>query len=297
MAELGGPLVGAFHLLLEGQRTRYRSAAGPADLLRRAAVDRAATPAAAQVVALAQALHMVPERDAALHSALGLLAGMLQRAASSVHLSESDHLLVCEALHRHRLADLTRRFAAAAIERWPQRPAFVYLEAAARFGAAPWTMPQREWQRLDRVFEQAQEQGDQRTAARLSKLLSGADGGPGSHGPMSDPDEIDDDEDMRAAFETMLAAGGVDAFLEVARRQLGKATFDQLRREVKGSKKEFALALVELLAAVEAKPPFEVRILPPPTGAGRNASAKPAKPATRAKTAPGDNRQPDFFDE
>ena len=276
VAQLGGPLMGAFHLLMERKRARLE----PKDLLRRAGVDLAATPSAAEVVALAQALNMLPERDSALRATLGLLRGMLNRAASALHFSESEHLLVCEALLRHDQPDLTRRFAEAALERWPQRLVFVYLEAAARFGAQPWRMPQREWQRLDEVFEQARDQGDQRTAARLSKLLGGALGG----------DELrpDLDEfgaaDVREVMDAMLALGGEDSFLEMARGQLGKATFDQLRRELGGSKKQFARALVELLALGELE-------------LGRPAQTVPPKKLPARTASPAAKNQPDLFDD
>jgi len=279
IGQLGGPLVGAFHLVLEGKRAKL----APKDLLRRAGVDLAATPSAADVVALAHALNSAPQDDKALGAAVDLLRGMLKRAASEVRLGESEHLLVCEALHRHGQPDLTRRFAEAAIERWPQRLVFVYLEAAARFGNEPWRMPQREWQRLDRVFEQAQEQGDQRTAARLSKLLGAAGPGRRADDMLPDPDEFDVD-DMREVMDMMLSAGGEGAFLEVARQQLGKATFDQMRRDFKGSKKEFARALLELLTPAEPAPLPPIRILPPKRAAART-------------TPPAAKNQPDLFDE
>jgi tetratricopeptide (TPR) repeat protein len=286
VADLGGPLVGAFHLLLESQRAKFRSASSPNELLRRAAVDAATTPAAPEVVALARALHAVAERDAALRPVVGALGGMLGRAAASTDFSETDLLLVCEALQRHRLSDLTRRFAAAALKRWPGRPAFVYFEADANFGAEPWRMPQREWQRLDRTYEQARDQGDERTANRLSKLLGAAEG-PGSDAMPPDLDDLDT-EDVRDVMESLLELGGEDEFLNLARKQLGKSVFDQFRREFKGGKKEFAKALVDLLSSA-AQPSPPVRIIAPP--------APPAKPAKQAKPPMTNENQPDLFDD
>jgi cellulose synthase operon protein C len=245
VADLGGPLVGAFHLLLEAKRVKP-SGFAPQELLRRAAVDTQVMPDAAEVLALAQALHATPQREPAVSVALGVLNGMLTRAAARLQLNETDHLLLCEALHRHGQTELARRFAAAALARWPGRPVFVYLEAAARFAAMPWTMPQAEWERLDRVFEQARDQGDERTASRLSKLL-GAASGPGAFnvpmGPSSGAGAIG------GALDRLLQPGYEDAILDFARREMGKATFDQLRREVNGSKKQFAQALIEMLKA------------------------------------------------
>ena len=275
VADLGGPLVGAFHLLLEGKRVKAKPAFAPQDLLRRAGVDITATPGTSEVVALAQALHAAAERDSALPSALDVLSGMLGRAAATLRFSESDHLLVCEALHRHGQPDLTRRFAAAALERWPGRPVFVYLEAAAHFGAAPWRMPQSEWKRLDRVFEQARDQGDERTASRLSKLLNAAAGPGGADMPPG----LEDlgARDVQDIMGLMLELGGEDRFLDMARQQLGKATFDQLRRDIKGSKKQFARALVKLLtAAAESEPRPPSHIVVPESKESKGSKPSPA---------------------
>ena len=298
VAELG-PLLGAFHLLMEGGRSGLEARV----LLGRAGVDLAAPPSVEQTVALAQGLNLLPERDRALHAVLAALRGMLERAAGALHLSESEHVLVCEALLRHEQQALTRRFAKAALERWPQRPVFVYLDAAAQYGAQPWRMPRHEWQRLDRVFEQAQDEGDQRTARRLSKLLGAAAG----------PDDDDDDgfpadlgepgaAGIGDAMDMIEASGGEDAFLDVARRRLGKAAFDRLRRDVGGNKKQLAQALAELLLVAEQ----ELKQLPPPRAAWPNAAPKPApkaapKPAPKTPAVrilpPATLVQPDLFDD
>jgi len=266
VADLGGALVGAFHLLLEAKRVKSGAGFAPQELLRRAAVDAHGTPGATEVLALAHALHATPQREPAVTVALGVLNGMLTRAAAQLQLGEADHLLLCEALHRHGQPELTRRFAAAALARWPGRPVFVYLEAAARFGSVPWSMPRTEWERLDRIFEQARDQGDERTASRLSKLLGAASGpdafdmpyGPPALGTGSISDMLDN----------LLQSGYEDDILDLARREMGKVTFEQLRREVNGSKRQFAQALVELLktaAAFDAGAPSlePVKILPP----------------------------------
>lgn len=250
VVDLGGALVGAFQLLLEAKRVAPGSAFAPQDLLRRAGVDTHATPDAADLLALARALQATPQREPAVNVALGVLSAMLTRAATHAQQTEIDHLLLCEALHRHGQPELTRRFAAAGLARWPGRPVFVYLEAAARFGALPRAMPQTEWDRLDSVFEQARDQGDQRSASRLSKLL-GAASRPGPiAGPKSTlgigPEAIGD------VLDGMLASGRVDDIFDMARRALGKASFNHLQREVKGSKRQFAEALVQMLKAAAA---------------------------------------------
>ena len=276
VADLGGALVGAFHLLLEAKRVKPGTGFAPQELLRRAAVDVHGTPDAAEVLALAQSLHATPQREPAVTVALGVLNGMLTRAAARLQLNETDHLLLCEALHRHGQLELTRRFAAAALARWPGRPVFGYLEAAARFGAAPWTMPQTEWERLDRVFEQARDQGDERTASRLSKLL-GAASGPGAFDVPMGPPAFGAGA-IGGVLDGLLQSGYDDDILDLARREMGKAMFEQLRREVNGSKRQFAEALVEMLKAAAAfdagaPGPDPAKVLPPRRQAHKTAAA------------------------
>ncbi len=262
VADMGGGLVGAFYLLLEAKRIFTKSGFAPQDLLRRAALDTQGTPTAAQLLALAQALHATPLSAAPVSVALGVLNGMLTRAAAHLHsqemqLAEPDHVLLCESLLRHGQLDLTHRFAAAALARWPGRPVLAYLEAAGRFGATPWTMPQSDFERLERAYEQARDAGDQRTASRLSKLLDDAVG----------PDDFDVPQGVPSSWPTQAPASGAgsmgemlqrllqsgyeDQILEMARRRLGKTLFESLRREVNGSKRQFAEALVSMLLAAD----------------------------------------------
>ena len=264
--------------------------------MRRAGVDLTSTPAAAEVVALAQALNASAERDPALPAVLGVLSGMLTRAVAALRMSEREHLLICEALHRHGQPALTGRFAAAALKHWPGRPVFVYLEAAARFHSAPWGMSDVEWKRLDRVFEEARRQGDERTAARLSRLLGDARDPRDADFPQDlgdfdedgDADfEADDLDAMANTLEVMLKQGGVGHFLDFARQQLGATVFDQLRREIKGSERQFARTLLDtLMAAAEAE-----------SGApARGAAPAPARRGG-AKPPPANKNQAKLFDE
>jgi tetratricopeptide (TPR) repeat protein len=286
MALLGGPLVGGFRLLLEGKRTRYQPGRDPGELLRRAGVDLAATPGATDVVALAHALNALPDSDRGVSAALDALRGMLERAADTLRLAESDDLLLCEALHRHEQAELTYRFAKAALGRWPERPVFVYFEVAARFSASPWRVAERDWKRLKRAFDQARAQGDQRTASRLGKLLSD----PGFGAPQEDRAVDADDleafgpDDVRSVLEMMLGLGGVDRFLDMARQELGKTTFERLRRDFQGSKKEFAQSLIEVLMPAGPELVLPDRIV------------VPQRPAAKASSSAA-RTQPDFFDE
>lgn len=287
VADLGGALVGAFHLLLEAKRVKSGAGFAPQDLVRRATVDVYGTPDAAALLALAHALHATPQREPAVTVALGVLNGMLTRAAARTQLDESDQRLLCEALHRHGQLELTRRFAAAALARWPGRPVFVYFEAAARFEAAPWTLPQAEWERLDRVFEQARDQGDERTASRLGKLLDAASGPDVFDGPKGPP--ALGASAIGGVLDGLLQSGYEDGILDLARRELGKATFEQLRREVNGSKRQFAEALVAMLKDAAA---FDAGA----AGAWPARTLPPRRPAQRASAGTHQD-QTDLFDD
>ena len=307
MAAWGAPLLGAFHLLLEGGRTRRP----PLDLLRRAAVDHKARASAAELMGLAQALNGLPERDATANAALLTLRAALVEAAASLALADSEYLQVCEALHRQAQADLTLRFAQAALRRWPERPLYLYFAAAGRLGGQPGALAQDEVQRLRRALDQARSDGDQRTATRIGKLLS--ESGFGWRGASlpndwdDDDDDVDPDEvgadEVRATMDAVLAgSGGVDRFLDTARRQLGKAVFDDMRRTIKGDKRQFAQALVDMLVDSAAKD-FGPSAWPgSPRGrpAAKSAAAVPAarSPGPSANTPHNpDKRQPDFFDD
>jgi tetratricopeptide (TPR) repeat protein len=287
LAELGGTLVGSFHLLLEAWRTKR----DPKALLRRAGVDLTAAPRAEEIVALAHALNTARDGEKALRAALGPLRAMVGRAAAA-QFAEPDQLLVCEALHRCSEHDLARRYAEAALRRWPRRPVFVYLKAAAIYGANPWRIPQRELVVLEQALAEAQSHGDQRTALRLHELLSAATGEFGLPGEDLGDDDLEElpGDAPRAMLEMMLALGGEDRFLDIARQQLGKDVFDELRRELGGNKKQFARALTDVLARVG---------LPPgPGGPGANADAQPASAASpRGNRGPPHAGQKDLFDD
>jgi hypothetical protein len=289
LAEMGCALVGSFHLVLEASYTKH----DPKALLRRAGMERNVVPTTSEVVALAHALNAARVGDKGVQTALDLFGDAL-RGAAAAHFAESDQLVVCEALHRHNKRALVRRYAEAALQRWPGRPVFVYLRASAAYGANPWRMPQRELLALDRACELAQARGDQRTALRLGDLLSAATGYIGL------PGEDDDDYldglpggDAGTMLEMMLAALGEDAFLDMVRKQLGKREFEEMRRHVGGNKKQFIRALIELLAAVAPPPGLDdtgayadpLPIVPP----------KP-RPSRKRHTAPPD-MQKDLFDD
>ena len=161
-------------------------------------------------------------------------------------------------------------------------------------------MPREEWQRLDQVFEQAREQGDERTATRLSELLGLAEGFDDSESErdsadLSPLDLVDRLIGGKSGFsDIVLEFGGVDNFLDTMRRQLGKTAFDRMRREVNGSKLQVARVFFDMLASAALPtapggpgwPGGPARIVPPK---GRGPDG--------ARPSPGHDRQLDFFDD
>lgn len=314
LADLGGTLVGAFHLALEAGRARVSVAIA----LQRAGAELDATPDMPQLTALAQALNAARADDRDVHRALDALQPMLKRAATAAQGSESELMLVCEALLRQGRTGLTQRFAATALKRWPGRPAFVYFELAGHYLSEPWCMPAREQQRLEQAFEQARTQDDRRSASRIAELLREAGGfGLGGFGGVDDFDDFeadDEDEDLaddpRVLAELLRAAGGEKAFLDLVRRQLGKAEFDRLRREIGGSTTHFAAALMEMLAGADGPTPGPMPgRMPGPTPIpgpipGRtpgpmpgNRPAPKPQPVARRRSPPPDDEQIGLFDD
>lgn len=283
IAELGGGLAGSFNLLLEAWRTKRDANV----LTKRAAVDLSARPRAGEVVAFAHALNASTDSEKALRAALRPLRPMLERAAAS-EFSEPDHLLVCEALHRRKERELARRYAEAALKRWPGRPVFIYLRAAAIYGDKPWQMPQGALAAVGKALEDAQAHGDQRTAMRLRELLSKAVGdfaspGGGGFEELDELDELDQlpPADVVKVMEAMIAMGGEEEFLELARQQLGNHVYEELRRELGGDKKQFARALLELLVSF----------------ASSENRGSPRAPPPRRKPRPLHPGQKDLFDD
>ena len=301
LAELGGPLLSAFHLLLEGKLTQRP----PSDLMLRAAVDLKASASVADLLGLAQALTKLPERHPPAHVVLLHLHAALSLAADTLPLADGEYLQLCEALHRQAQSDLTLHFARAALKRWPQRPIYLYFAAAGRFGGQPGPLDPGELRRLEQAMDQARTEGDERTAARIGKLLHGMGASwRGAHLP-DDWDDDDDGDDpgdigadeVRATLDAALAgSGGVDRFLDSARRQLGKAVFDDMRRSIQGDKRQFAQALVDMLVDSAAKD-FAPAVWP---GSPRSRpAARPSAPAsapTPSANKP-NKQQPDFFDD
>ena len=120
-------------------------------------------------------------------------------------------------------------------------------------------------------------------------MLSAATGDFGLPGEDFGDDDLDEvaGDTPGAMLEIMLALGGEDRFLDMARQQLGKDVFDELRRELGGNNKQFARTLVDLLAR---------GALPPDPGANADAPPDPAA-RPRRKPRPRLAGQKDLFDD
>lgn len=248
VAKLGAGLAGIFHLLLEAAHTKRN----PLELLGLAGAGLEATPSIGEMVGFAHALDAARESDPFLRGVLAPLEKMILRAAI-LPFEESDYALVCGALERRGARSLAGRYAEAALKRWPGRPVFVYLRAAALYAGTTTRIPDKEYTALEKAFDAAESQGDKRTASRLDALLEEGTsdfamparptGMPGLH-DLAPPD-------MVAEMEEMIALGGGSAFLDAVRKQIGKRAFEQMRREIGGSKKEFARHVVQMFTEAQ----------------------------------------------
>ncbi|MFT4099653.1 MAG: hypothetical protein QM674_01190 [Burkholderiaceae bacterium] len=309
-ADLGGTLVGAYHLALESTRARVAAEA----VLQRAGARLDTTPDMAQLTALAHALNAARADDRDVRRVLDMLQPMLKRAATVAQGSESELTLVCEALLRQGQNELTQRFAATALTRWPGRPAFVYFELAGRYQSEPLRMPVHEQQRLEQAFAQARAQDDRRSASRMAELLREASGfGLGGVGGFDDFDdfELDDEDegfpdDPRVLAEALRVVGGEKPFLDLIRSKLGKAEFDQLRREIGGSTTHFTTALIEILTGaagpmpggMPGRMPSPMPSPMPDRTPGPMPVDRPApRPAPRRGPPPPGDKQPGLFDD
>ena len=156
-------------------------------------------------------------------------------------------------------------------------------------------MPEREWQRLDRVVEQAQDLGDQRTASRLIQLLDDADdlngssdrGGRSGNEGSGLPAALKGigPETIEMLLLESIKMSGLDEFLRMAKLKLGPGFFEEIRRNTPGGRQQQAQALAKVMAADLASE-VALEILPPKRQPPKTARGQSADPF-----------QPDFFNE
>jgi tetratricopeptide (TPR) repeat protein len=284
VADLGGGLAGAFHLTLEAGRLGMNAVA----LLQRGGVDLKAAADAGAVVALVRAIEAARETEKAVRAALLPLRPVLKRAITG-HYAEADLRVICEAWLCAKENELLRLYADAALKHWPQRPLFVYFKAAS-YSDKLYQMPMQLQHQLERAAEASHAQNDRHTSQRIQSLFGALDAD--MIGPEEDDDFIGelDAGDPGVAFEMLLQMGGEETLFKIARQAMGKATFDMLRKQLGGNNKDFARALIELMAQ-EAR---ATGMPPPPRKPQPPAPRKPQPPAPRK---PAQDIQRDLFDD
>jgi len=314
VAELGGSLLAAFHVLLEGARL----GAAPAPLLRRAGLKLSAAVTAREVLAVVHAINAFSEVGARiLGTVLDELRAPLRRAAGD-DFSEAERISICEALLRRNERFLLQAYADAGLKRWPERPIFVYFRVLARHGSGAylWMSCDEGWA-LQEALDKALDDGDQRTALRIRELLSPppATFEDEDEDDFGDPDEFSEafakiEETLfsnpRAALEMLLELTGEEPVINMAREMFPNSEFRKMERAAGGNRKKLARLLIECAAegvrpvagsgALEPPPPAS-----PPAPAPASPPASPPAPASRVtpntKPPVHDDRQRDLFDD
>lgn len=167
-AALGGALVGLFHVLLESARLERHGAS----VLKRAGLpDAREFREPGHVLELMRALAPLPAEERRLVArALEPLDKALRAAAKRPFALDDDEL-VCETLLRLEQLPLLTVFAGQAARRWPDRPAFVYLQIFAETQGHVFRMDGRQDRRLMKALERAQQNGDMRTVHRIDQFM------------------------------------------------------------------------------------------------------------------------------
>jgi tetratricopeptide (TPR) repeat protein len=299
IAELGGELVGQFHVSLEAKRLFH----DPAKTLKALGVKPPKSLAAAEVLNLVRVFDTQRIEYGLLWAALTPFAPVLRKAAS-LAFSEQEHLLICEVLSRLDLRELLLGYAKAARQQHPKCPVFVCHDVAARYGERPWAMPDRDFDDLERALTEASQSGDMRTVLRIQDLL-GAASSPFAEAP--DDEEFPEDElalvggDVRVQLEELIRLVGEKKFLEMIRKGLGKKAFGELERSA--GRNNLLDVVLDLLIQVGPPPGFGMPPIMPFPGPIESRSAKPRKPSKpqRPKPSPGETpimpTQRDLFDD
>ncbi len=244
------PLVAAFHVLLEAYKVDFN----PKRLLQDSGIDVSSPPAPQAVLELAHTLHSMPDEQKLVRNTLAPLRNLLKRATKAKFL-ESEHRFICEVWLRFEEKELLLAYTKAALNHWPNSPAFIYFSTLADYGKDIYRIPDHELNALGRAASEAQKQGDHRTADQIYALLSQADEA------RSFNDEDDETfypfEDMpdnpfehlpgtpRAMLERILSIAGEKGFLEFMQKSIGKEAINELKSKL--GTKNFCKKLIDIL--------------------------------------------------
>ncbi|NMQ27548.1 hypothetical protein E4Q23_07135 [Candidatus Accumulibacter phosphatis] len=308
VAEFGGNLLAAFHVLLEGARL----GAQLTPTLRRAGIKLSAATTAREVLAVVHAINALCEvGPRTLAAVLDELRAPL-RGAARHDFSESERISICEALLRRNERSLLQAYADAGRKRWPERPIFVYFHVFARHGSAAYLLISLdEGMALEEALDKAREEGDQRTALRIRELLSP----PPAKFDDEDADDFDDFGDLdelgeafakvektlftnpRAALEMLFEMAGEEATINMARAVFPASEFSKMERAAGGNRKKLARLLIESVAEEIRPVAGSVQPDPQPQPQPQPPLAPPSPVAPKAKPPVHDDRQRDLFDD
>jgi hypothetical protein len=190
----------------------------------------------AQIRALTQAIDGQLNIDAHLLATLDTLKPLLEQAVTTLDLELTDHLKLCEAIYRIKHAHLLQYLAANGQKKWPSSLMHVYFATSARFANKPWTLPDKEFQRLSLIVDQARIEGNQRLQARLIAFLEATDRPPPSR---RNPKR------STPSLTEALHIFGPELLLQFIRSQIGDQEFKRLQKAFKGNQAEFVQMLIE----------------------------------------------------
>ncbi len=207
--QLGGGLNGQLVLALE--LARLDRPVGK--LMKKLGITKIAQPDKADLLCFLRALREAMDTHASLpREVVAYFLPALQRAAGlELTLKESE--MACETLQRCGLEKARLAHARIALKRWPSQPIFELHAIEARLNTHQ-PVTEAELKRLEIAWERAREEGDTRTAHRISELLQDFTISPPPRHLLEEPPEelrelIDEVgiEGIMEAFEAIIGGG------------------------------------------------------------------------------------------
>ncbi|MGI9336558.1 MAG: hypothetical protein ACR2RL_25690, partial [Gammaproteobacteria bacterium] len=205
----GGGLAGQFQLQLESRRV-FRHVGTTLELAQLPSPSSLAS--REHVLALIRAVSATAEDERKwLEKALEPFADPLRRVAREPF-SQSEMELICETLHRFQQSYLLEAYAVQAAKRWPDRPAFQFHRLFAKCQGLSLGLNAKDTRRLGDALEQAEREGDMRTAHRIAEFID-------YQSPFrlpddwQNPDDLPDDDDYDDI--DLASEIGVDGIMEM----------------------------------------------------------------------------------
>lgn len=165
----GSPLLGWFRLAVEAARlklepTTFQHPLGLADL-------RKLTASRTDLLTLTQWINAYQEEGVEqISSVLEDLEKPLKRAIKELS-KEEDLLSVCECFHQAPHYELLEYAATGALQRYPERPIFIYYQVYGRAEGEADDLNERDYDRLEGALDAAKEADDKRAVMRIARLI------------------------------------------------------------------------------------------------------------------------------